>query len=147
MRRFAATLVTLAGCLPCFAASGQDCAYEITRFEAEQDLSGPAPTLDEAQRGGGEELSEALARSGGIVRPPATGSQGVILDPPETGDEMAVTPEPDPARPPGEKPRAMAGRESHAISVLRAARQAAREGDEAECAERLQQARDLMEGE
>jgi hypothetical protein len=121
--------------------AAQDCAAAVRTFEHENRLSGAAPTLTQPEGG---TLTDTLAQSGGVVRPPDIGS-GVVLAPPRTGDGMETAPAPARRGASTEPPHAEAGRQAQAEALLQSAREATRQGDDAACQTRLQEAQSLLE--
>ena len=146
-------LMLAAAPCPLQAAS---CAAEIDLLAKQYDLQTelprakpPAGTTPEApatteSRG---VPPEALSQSGGVIEPPEQG-RTVTIEPPRTGDTMPTAPPvpPQTAERPSQNPTALsAAKRMQMQSLLDAARAADRQGREAECFERLGEARAVPE--
>ncbi|EWY39604.1 hypothetical protein N825_05830 [Skermanella stibiiresistens SB22] len=112
-------------------------------------LSGGAPQAGSAG-------TESLAQSGGVIQPPDVGAARVVQPPNPTADGMNTAPAmprqdgaPEGAVPdasPGQssgQPRVGAAERAKLETLLLGARNAGRQGDTAQCEERLEEARDL----
>lgn len=93
--------------------------------------------------------TDRLARSGGVVAPPPIGTGTPVIQPPDPGpNSMATAPPiaPD-AGTTGEAPAGgtmgRAARDAQMESLVTAAREAAKDGDDQRCMDSLAQARDL----
>ncbi|HYD98657.1 MAG TPA: hypothetical protein VEH84_04690 [Alphaproteobacteria bacterium] len=136
-------------------ALAQSCAERLDRFAAAATGGGAAPTTgDMAQERAAEgDASDLLAQSDGVIAPPATGDMPVI-DPGTTGgsgatgDGMPTAPAIPPQTAEG-GPQAGdngAAQQAQMESLVAAARDAQRRGDEAECTARLDEAEALASG-
>jgi len=139
------------------AASAQesDCLAEVDRLASSLGMKGEASPQATVPRSGAS--SESLAQSGGVIQPPAVGS-GRVLEPPQgTADGMntapampqqegapqGTVPNSGTAQRGTEKPAMSAAGRAQLETLLLGARNAGRQGDTAQCEERLGEARDL----
>jgi len=147
------------------AAAQQTCRDLIERFAAAENLDATKPpTVAEGSRGSGEvrsdagtgttSLSDTLGRSGGVLMPPPSGDQAVIQPPSGAGGNMPTAPSvaPSPGAQSGssgESPTgttaARAAQRAQMESLVTAARAAAERGDERQCMESLDKARQLSQ--
>jgi hypothetical protein len=136
-------------------AQNGNCLAEVDRLAGSLGITGEvSPQATVPQRGAN---SESLAQSGGVIQPPEVGS-GRVLEPPSgTADRMNTAP----AMPqqdgapkggaPGSggaqggtgQPTIGAAERAQIETLLLGARNAGRQGDTAQCEERLEEARDL----
>lgn len=162
-------LATLLG-LASQPAAAQSCGPLVERFAADHSLSTtPPPTASPTVPGGsgataggtvpdgtagGSVSPERLARSGGVIAPPPSSGDRAVIDPPAAGASNmptapALRPDAVPGSPPGGSGAAgggsmgQAARNAQMESLVTAARQAARNGDETRCLESLEDARRL----
>jgi hypothetical protein len=130
-----------------------NCLTEVDRLAGSLGITGEvSPQATVPQRGAS---SESLAQSGGVIQPPPVGS-GRVLQPPSEADGMKTAP----AMPqqdgvpkggvPGDnaqrgtgKPAIGAAERAQIETLLLGARNAGRQGNTAQCEERLKEARDL----
>ncbi|WP_158046162.1 hypothetical protein [Skermanella pratensis] len=124
---------------------GQDCLAEVDRLAGSLGLSGNAPDAGNE----GSAASESLAQSGGVIRPPDIGAGRVVEPPNPSADGMNTAPAipqqdgaPEGAVP-GGQPEMGAAERAQLETLLLGARNAGRQGDMAQCAERLEEAREL----
>jgi hypothetical protein len=93
--------------------------------------------------------SDSLSQSGGAVAPPEGSGRTVVIEPPAAGiAPMPTTPDlrPHTSQPPSTSPSELSGaKRAQMEGLLQAARAAEAHGKEAECFERLVQARALAE--
>ena len=94
--------------------------------------------------------TDKMAETGGVIRPPDTGA-AVVMTPPATSDKMPTAPRIEPSTPAGpasaSKPIEVdAARRAQAEAMLFAARNAAQEGKQDQCFERLEQAQRIVKG-
>ncbi len=109
-----------------------------------------AASLPKGTSSGGN-LSQTLAASGGVIAPPPTGDMAEATPPVPGGDSMATAPAiaPQGATPPvkgAEAPEHAAAAQTQAASLLQAARDAAKDGNETVCRQRLADAQKLLAG-
>jgi hypothetical protein len=142
----------LAGAASISAASAQEnnCLAEVDRLANSLGMKGEASPQATVPRSGAS--SESLAQSGGVIQPPDVGSARVLEPPKGTADGMNTAPampQQDGA-PQGTVPngstgqsRMSAAERAQLEALLLGARNAGRQGDTAECQERLEEARDL----
>ena len=157
-------IVTLVGAAGLVAlattAVAATCEETVASYAREQGLSVAMPSRPAEQASGpattpataesrGLIATDKLAATGGVIAPPATGAAAVITPPP-TGDRMATAPSVQPntqAGPAPARPVEMdAAKRAQAEAMLFAARNAAQEGKQEQCYERLQQAQRLISG-
>jgi hypothetical protein len=130
------------------AAAAQSCEERAADLAAEYQLSAAPPVQSGAGRTGSD-MSRDLARSGGVIAPPPTGDISTIEPPPSMpSDGMPTAPPVDPAPSAGDtaarQPGAAAAADLQAETLLQGALSAARDGDEAQCLERLAEAEQLL---
>lgn len=129
-------------------AAAQSCTGLIDRFAAEHGLSEAPPaarTGDPTTEPRSRNMTDKLARSNGVIAPPETGNTPVV-PPASPGDRMPTTPKLDGSRQRDEAdalPR-QSQSNAEASSLLDAARDAARRGDEQGCLAKLQQAQQQL---
>lgn len=128
-------------------AYAQSCADEI-KLLAQQYALSDSPTQAEPRRDGPRSGSmgvspEDLGRSGGVIAPPES-ARGRVVEPPPVGDPMATTPD-VPQQTPQHPDARRAAQRAQMQSLLDAARAAERQGNEAECLDRVARARSLAE--
>ena len=128
-------------------AQENSCLAEVDRLANSLGMQGEASPQATVPRSGAS--SESLAQSGGVIQPPDVGSARVMTPPPGTADGMNTAPaipQQDGA-PQGTVPNSgsNAGNAQRAQleTLLLGARNAGRQGDTAQCEERLEEARDL----
>ncbi|UEM01615.1 hypothetical protein JL101_016570 [Skermanella rosea] len=133
-----------------FAQQGQarDCLAEVDRLAGSLGLSGSAPQAGS----GGSAASESLAQSGGVIQPPDVGTGRVVEPPNPSADGMNTAPAipqqdgaPEGAVPdaPSAQPGIGAAERAQLETLLLGARNAGRQGDMAQCTERLEEAQEL----
>lgn len=134
------------------AASAQEnnCLAEVDRLASSLGMKGEASPQATVPRSGAS--SESLAQSGGVIQPPDVGSARVLEPPKGTADSMNTAPampQQDGA-PQGTvpndgtaKPAIGAAERAQLETLLLGARNAGRQGDTAQCEERLDEAREL----
>lgn len=138
------------------ATNAQTCGEEVDRLASELNVSPdlPSSSQDSSQAQGGAErgdaptMSDRLAQSGGVIQPPETGRTVTIQPPPGASPSMPTAPAVPPHSAEGPtqgNTETQAAETAQIESLLTAARQAAEEGDERRCQERLAEARDLMD--
>ena len=104
-----------------------------------------------ATPGSGEVKSRDLAESGGVIKPPPMSDRSVIAPPVPSADRMPtlpdVTPRADPGRPSAsqETAKGQAVERASLQALLIAARAQAERGEEGQCLERLDKARQLLD--
>jgi hypothetical protein len=132
-----------------FPAGAQEnsCLAEVDRLANSLGMKGEASPQATVPRSGAS--SESLAQSGGVIQPPDVGSSRVMTPPPGTADGMNTAPampQQDGA-PQGTVPNSGSGigtaQRAQLETLLLGARNAGRQGDTAQCEERLEEARDL----
>jgi hypothetical protein len=125
------------------SAQENNCLAEVDRLASSLGMKGEASPQATVPRSGAS--SESLAQSGGVIQPPDVGSARV-LEPPKGGADGMNTapamPQQDGA-PQGTVPNTGAAQRAQLETLLLGARNAGRQGDTAECQERLEEARDL----
>jgi len=141
-------------------SSGQsNCLAEVDRLANALGMKGEASPQATVPHSGAS--SESLAQSGGVIQPPAVGS-GRVLEPPSgAADGMKTAPAipqqegaPEGGMPDGKAQRGAgqsgtgqtalgAAERAQLETLLLGARNAGRQGDIAQCQERLDEARDL----
>lgn len=135
------------------AAGAAGCLDEVRSLAERYHLSSDPPTAP-ADKAPGSVRPGDLARSGGVIEPPPSPDRAVITPPRTAHDAMPTVP--DVKDPPPNKPPAAAGKPGPADklgpaevttlqSILVAARAQAERGAEAECRDRLREARELVE--
>jgi len=137
------------------SAQGDNCLAEVDRLANSLGMKGEASPQATVPRSGAS--SESLAQSGGVIQPPAVGS-GRVLEPPQgTADGMntapampqqdgapqGTVPNGGTARQGTGQPAMSAAQRAQLETLLLGARNAGRQGDTAQCQERLGEARDL----
>jgi hypothetical protein len=135
----------LAGAASISAARAQEnnCLAEVDRLANSLGMKGEASPQATVPRSGAS--SESLAQSGGVIQPPDVGSARVLEPPKGTADGMNTAPampQQDGA-PQGTVPNSGTAQRAQLESLLLGARNAGRQGDTAECQERLEEARKL----
>ncbi|UEM18929.1 hypothetical protein JL100_017725 [Skermanella mucosa] len=123
----------------------QDCLAEVDQLAGSLGLNGSAPQAGS----GGSAGSESLAQSGGVIQPPDIGAGRVVEPPNPSADGMDTAPAiprqdgaPQGAVP-GGQPEMGAAERAQVETLLLGARNAGRQGDTAQCMERLEEAREL----
>jgi hypothetical protein len=138
-----------AASITAFPASAQEnsCLAEVDRLANSLGMKGEASPEATVPRSGAS--SESLAQSGGVIQPPDVGSARVMEPPPGTADGMNTAPaipQQDGA-PQGTVPNSGSNtgnaQRAQLETLLLGARNAGRQGDTAQCEERLEEARDL----
>jgi len=125
------------------SAQENNCLAEVDRLANSLGMKGEASPQATVPRSGAS--SESLAQSGGVIQPPDVGSARVLEPPKDTADGMNTAPampQQDGA-PQGTVPNSATAQRAQLESLLLGARNAGRQGDTAECQERLEEARDL----
>lgn len=115
------------------AAHVESCSEQVEKLAADHGLAVDVPSLPKSSRG--DETSQKLAQSGGVVRPPDVG-ESRAMPPPAMGDRMPTTRGPQASH----EGMAASAREAQAESLLQAANNDARRGDEAGCQAKLAEA-------
>jgi hypothetical protein len=154
-KRIIAAGVLMVAAAPC-PPQAATCAAEIdllarqynlpTKLPRAEPPAGTAPEAPATTESRGVP-PEALSQSGGVIEPPEQG-RTVTIEPPRTGDTMPTAPPvpPQTAERPSQSPTELsAAKRMRMQSLLDAARAADREGREAECFERLGEARAVPE--
>ena len=143
------TLMTAA--MTAAKAQENNCLAEVDRLANSLGMKGEASPQATVPRSGAS--SESLAQSGGVIQPPDVGS-GRVLEPPKEGaadgmNTAPAMPQQDGA-PQGTvpndgtaKPAIGAAERAQLETLLLGARNAGRQGDTAQCEERLDEAREL----
>jgi hypothetical protein len=125
------------------SAQENNCLAEVDRLANSLGMKGEASPQATVPRSGAS--SESLAQSGGVIQPPDIGGTRVI-EPPQGGADGMNTapamPQQDGA-PQGTVPNTGAAQRAQLETLLLGARNAGRQGDAAECQERLEEAREL----
>jgi hypothetical protein len=142
---FMSLFIAGATSLSAFSASAQDntCLAKVDRFANSLGMKGEASPQATVPRSGAS--SESLAQSGGVIQPPDVGSARVMEPPNGTADGMNTAPampQQDGA-PQGTVPDGGNAQRAQIETLLLGARNAGRQGDTAQCEERLEEARDL----
>lgn len=142
---FMSLFIAGATSLSAFSASAQDntCLAEVDRLANSLATRGEASPQATVPRSGAS--SESLAQSGGVIQPPDVGSARVLEPPSGTADGMNTAPampQQDGA-PQGTVPGGGNAQRAQIETLLLGARNAARQGDTAQCEERLEEAREL----
>ncbi|GEO42405.1 hypothetical protein GGE65_002707 [Skermanella aerolata] len=142
---FMSLFIAGATSLSAFSASAQDntCLAEVDRLANSLGMKGEASPQATVPRSGAS--SESLAQSGGVIQPPDVGSARVMEPPNGTADGMNTAPampQQDGA-PQGTVPGTGNAQRAQIETLLLGARNAGRQGDTAQCEERLEEARDL----
>jgi hypothetical protein len=140
-------LATLALVVVADAASAADCLDEVRSLAQRYHLSSDPPTAP-ADKAPSTVRPGDLARSGGVIEPPPSPDRAVITPPRSAHDAMPTVP--DVKDPPQQGAPVDAGKlgaaETTALqSLLVAARAQAERGADAECRDRLREARELVE--
>jgi hypothetical protein len=128
-------------------AQENNCLAEVDRLANSLGMKGEASPQATVPRSGAS--SESLAQSGGVIQPPDVGSARVMTPPPGAADGMNTAPaipQQDGA-PQGTVPNTGSNtgnaQRAQLETLLLGARNAGRQGDTAQCEERLEEARDL----
>ena len=138
-----------AASITAFPADAQEnsCLAEVDRLANSLGMKGEASPEATVPRSGAS--SESLAQSGGVIQPPDVGSARVMTPPPGAADGMNTAPaipQQDGA-PQGTVPNSGSStgnaQRAQLETLLLGARNAGRQGDTAQCEERLEEARDL----
>ena len=134
------------------AASAADCVDEVRSLADRHHLSSDPPTVP-ADKAPGTVRPGDLARSDGVIEPPPSPDKAVITPPRTAHDAMPTVPDvkddaPPKYVPPGNPPAGagtLGAAETTALqALLVAARAQAERGAEAECRDRLREARELV---
>ena len=133
------------------AASAAGCVDEVRSLADRHHLSSDPPTVP-ADKAPGTVRPGDLARSGGVIEPPPSPDKAVITPPRTAHDAMPTVPDvkdaPPKNVPPGNPPAGagtLGAAETTALqALLVAARAQAERGAEAECRDRLREARELV---
>jgi hypothetical protein len=133
------------------AASAAGCVDEVRSLADHYHLSSDPPTVP-ADKAPGTVRPGDLARSGGVIEPPPSPDKAVITPPRTAHDAMPTVPDvkdaPPKNVPPGNPPAGagtLGAAETTALqALLVAARAQAERGAEAECRDRLREARELV---
>lgn len=143
--RLVAIAGTTALILP-FSAAHAQCVEQVDDMAATLGLSTDLPDsgdlADEAGADAGENAVSALSESQGVIAPPDVGDEMPVLEP-GAGQDSAMATAPDVETAPaadGDPQADSAAALSQIAALLTAARQAATEGDEPTCLDRLQEA-------
>ncbi len=157
--RFSAPIAVLALILAPGIAAAEGCLDQVRELARSQNISTDPPTAspDKAPGAGGGATgpgvtSRELGRSGGVIEPPATSDRSVITPPATTDNRMPTMP--DVTQKPGTPPTTEAAKEeakkdsaadrTALQAVLVAARAEAERGQEANCLDGLEKARQLL---
>jgi hypothetical protein len=140
------------------AAAAASCREELALFAQQYNLAADLPRAEPpagaaeapaTQESRGASPSDILSRSGGVVAPPEGSGRTVVIEPPAAGTApMPTTPalRPHTSQQPSTRPSELsAAKRTQIESLVQAARAAEAQGKEAECFERLVQARALAE--
>jgi hypothetical protein len=140
------------------AAAAASCREEVALFAQQYNLAADLPRAEPpagaaeapaTQESRGVPPSDSLSRSGGVVAPPEGSGRTVVIEPPAAGTApMPTTPalRPHTSQQPSTRPSELsAAKRTQMESLVQAARAAEAQGKEAECFERLVQARALAE--
>lgn len=146
LRRLVATgaAALLLGASAAYAA----CLDQVRELAQSQRLDADPP---KAMPGSGDVTSRDLAESGGVIQPPPTSDRSVIAPPVPSADRMPtlpdVTPRAESAGPAASRETAQGQAVERASlqALLIAARSQAERGEEAQCLERLDKARQLLD--
>ncbi len=139
-----------AASITAFPAGAQEnsCLAEVDRLANSLGMKGEASPQATVPRSGAS--SESLAQSGGVIQPPDVGSARVMTPPPGAADGMNTAPAmPSTGRRSAgngsqQRLQTLAARQRAQLeTLLLGARNAGRQGDTAQCEERLEEARDL----
>jgi hypothetical protein len=139
------------------AASAAGCLDEVRNLAQRYHVSSDPPTAP-ADKAPTAVRPGDLARSGGVIEPPPSPDKAVITPPRSAHDAMPTVPDvkdaPPKSPPPGNAPADAAKPDTGKLdaaqttalqAVLVAARAQAERGSEAECRDRLKEARGLIE--
>ena len=135
--------IALAGALMACAwpaAARATCLEQVHELAKQQHVTSDPPTAS-PQEGG--VTSKELRDSGGVIKPPPVADQSVISPPPKSADRMPTMP--DVSRAPKGSSKDEATQRTSLQSLLIAARAQAERGEEAQCLEQLQKARELLQ--
>lgn len=137
-------------------AVAQTCSEGIAALARQYALSTELPQAEPpsgtAERPATEESRgvppESLSRSGGVIAPPEEG-RGRVITPPRAGEEAMPTAPPVPPQtsqaPSTSGAEISAAKRAQMQGLLNGAREAERQGNEAECLDRLNKARAVSE--
>ena len=129
------------------AASAAGCLEEVRSLAQRYHLSSDPPTAP-ADKAPTTMRPGDLARSGGVIEPPPSPDKAVITPPRSAHDAMPTVPDVKDAPPksaPAEVGKPGAAETTALQAILVAARAQAERGAEAECQDRLRDARELIE--
>lgn len=153
--RNSARIAALALLLSPGVAAADGCLDQVRELARSQNISTDPPTAspDKAPGTPGPGVtSRDLGRSGGVIEPPATSDRSVITPPATTDNRMPTLP--DVTQKPGAPPTREAARDeakkegaadrTALQAVLVAARSEAERGQEANCLDGLEKARQLL---
>jgi len=161
-RLLPARIVALALILAPGIAAAEGCLEQVRTLASRQNIATDPPTASpdkapgvtsrELGRSGGV-TSRELGRSGGVIEPPATSDRSVIAPPAATGSRMPTMPDitqkPDTPLSPraarNEAQKDSAADRTALQAVLVAARAEAERGQEANCLDGLEKARQILE--
>ena len=137
-----------ATCEETVAVFARDNGLNITMPERRGEQAAGPTTTPATAESRGLTATDKLAETGGVIKPPETGS-AMVMTPPATSDRMQTAPGIQPNTPAGSSPSAKpaemdAAKRAQAEAMLFAARNAAQEGKQEQCFERLQQAQRLV---
>lgn len=150
-RPFTAPLVAVALALTPGLAAAEGCLDQVRALAKSQNISTDPPTVSPDKAPG--VTSRDLGRSGGVIEPPATSDRSVIAPPATTDSRMPTMPDVTPKPAPESDPEAakketgkdQASDRTALQAVLVAARAEAERGQEANCLDALEKARQLLE--
>lgn len=156
--RFPAPIAVLALILAPGIAAAEGCVDQVRELARSQNISTDPPTAspDKAPGAGGATgpgvTSRDLGRSGGVIEPPATTDRSVITPPSTTDNRMPTMPNvtQKPNTPPTQEAAKEEAKKDDAAdrtalqAVLVAARAEAERGQEANCLDGLEKARQLL---
>jgi hypothetical protein len=129
------------------AASAAGCLEEVRSLAQRHHLSSDPPTAP-ADKAPTTMRPGDLARSGGVIEPPPSPDKAVITPPRSAHDAMPTMPDVKDAPPnsaPVDSGKLGAAETTALQAILVAARAQAERGAEAECRDRLREARELVE--
>jgi hypothetical protein len=129
------------------AASAAGCLEEARSLAQRYHLSSDPPTVP-ADKAPTTVRPADLARSGGVIEPPPSPDRAVITPPRSAHDAMPTMPvvkDAPPKSAPADAGKLGAAETTALQAILVAARAQAERGAEAECRDRLREARELVE--
>jgi hypothetical protein len=130
------------------AASAAGCLDEVRNLAQRYHVSSDPPTVPADKAAPKTVQPGDLARSGGVIAPPPSPDNAVITPPRSAHDAMPTVPDVKDAPPksaPADAGKLGAAETTALQAILVAARAQAERGAEAECRDRLREARELIE--